>query len=316
MVISIAIFISLILVLCYHLNNTLFKFWSKRGFKQLEPRFFFGDAKSLLLRHLNIGEYYQMIYSKYKEHKVLGLYISYNPVLLINDPKIIQDILIKDFNLFHDRPAVYDEEYDPLSAHLFNIEGQKWRDLRVKLTPAFSSGKLKLMLPIISDCGKVLVDYLASNIKNGIEVFEFHDLMARFTTNVISSVAFGIDNDCINEPGHIFRRMGSKFFEPNFSNGVRGLIAFAVPKIFYKLRLKKVTDEVEDFMISMVKQSVDYREQQNFWRNDFLQMLIRLKNEGFVSVDKIEETKSSGDSNRLSFNQLAANVFVFFIAGD
>lgn len=80
------------------------------------------------------------------------------------------------------------------------------------------------MFSIIRNCGHVLNDYLELNLKNGVDVFEFRDLMARFNTNIISSVAFGIDNDCINEPDHIFRRMGAKFFETSFSNGIRNMV--------------------------------------------------------------------------------------------
>ena len=80
------------------------------------------------------------------------------------------------------------------------------------------------MLPVIRDCGQVLQDYIAKNIMTETKVFEFRDLTARYTTNVISSVAFGIDNDCINEPDHIFRRMGAKFFEPSLWNGIRNAV--------------------------------------------------------------------------------------------
>lgn len=214
-----------------------------------------------------------------------------------------------------------DEINDPLSAHLFNISGQKWRDLRVKLSPAFTSGKLKAMFSIIRDCGSVLENYLVSNVKNGVDVFEFRDLMARYNTNIISSVAFGIDNDCINDPNHIFRKMGAKFFEATFVNGFRIMLSFLTPKIFHKIGMKMVVDDVEDFMISIVKQTVEYREANNFSRNDVMQMLIQLKNQGYVSVDKgdndgEEVKKGPNDLNKLNMNQLAAQAFVFFIAGE
>jgi cytochrome P450 family 6 len=200
---------------------------------------------------------------------------------------------------------------------LFNIPGQKWRDLRVKLSPTFTSGKLKGMFSIIKSCGQTLEDYLLKNVNNGVNVFEFRDLMARFNTNIISSVAFGIENDCINEPDHIFRKMGAKVFEPTLINGIRGLFAFLGPNLFHKVKLRAVDREVEDFIFSIVKQTVEYREEKNFSRNDFMQLLIQLKNQGYVSVDKDSETPKIDNENhkKLDINQLAANVFVFFVAG-
>lgn len=234
--------------------------------------------------------------------------------------QIVQDIMIRDFQSFHDRPMPVDEKNDPLSAHLFNISGQQWRDMRVKLSPSFTSGKLKGMFSIIRNCGQVLEDYLMTNQKQGNDIFEFRDLMARYNTNIISSVAFGIDNDCINEPNHVFRKMGAKFFEASFVNGIRIMMSFMTPKMFHKIGFKLVADDIEKFMFTVVEQTVDYREKNNFARNDMMQMLIQLKDQGYVSVDKNEKdgaTDKSGSSevNKLNMKQLTAQAFVFFIAG-
>lgn len=118
------------------------------------------------------------------------------------------------------------QEKNPLSAHLFALTGQRWRDLRVKLSPTFTSGKMKGMYPTIVDCANVLEEYLIKSVKNGTDVFEFRDLLARYTTNVISSVAFGVENDCINDRDNIFRQMGIKIFTPTTKSRFIRMIAF------------------------------------------------------------------------------------------
>lgn len=122
-----------IAIVIYLLNNYLFTYWTRRGFKQNNPSFFFGDAAPLITQKTSIGELLSHFYYKLKHLKVSGLYFFYQPVILISDTKIVQDVLIRDFNSFHDRPMPVDEKRDPMSAHMFNIRGQRWRDLRVKL---------------------------------------------------------------------------------------------------------------------------------------------------------------------------------------
>lgn len=113
-----AILVAIIIGLSYFLNQYLFSFWSKRGFKQIDTTFFVGNAGKLLSLKASMGEYYQELYNKYKEHRVLGLYLSYRPVLVVNDAKLVQDIMIRDFTSFHDRPMPVDEVNDPLSGKL------------------------------------------------------------------------------------------------------------------------------------------------------------------------------------------------------
>lgn len=305
--------------LIYSLNNYLFTYWMQHGFQQLQPTFLVGDAAPLITMKSCFGEFMQGLYDKFKDRDAaIGIYMFYRPVLVVNDPKLAQDILIRSFSSFHSRPLPYHEK-DQLSENLMNLPGPLWRDLRVRLSPAFASGKLKGMFPVISDCARVLEDFLIKSVTNGIDVFEARDLMSRFTTNVISSIAFGIDNDCINQPDHVFRKTGMKFFDLTFKDGIRGLLTFLAPKMFHKLGMRFVDREVEDFIFAYVKQTVEHREENNFSRKDFLQLLIQLRNQGYESVDK-EDNDSCADSEartkRLSMAQLTANVYIFYLAGE
>lgn len=303
-VIAIVTFCFLIYLLDHHKHN----FWRRRGFVQLSPKFFIGDLGPMIGGKLSLGEFFEMLYNKYKQLKVFGIYFTYQSNIVVTDPLLVQKVFITDFGKFTDRPVPFNLENDKLQAHLFHLPGQQWRDMRVKLSPTFTSGKLKGMFPVIKTCGETLNEYMKKSVFNGVDEFEFHDLMARFNTNIISSVAFGIDNDCINEPDHLFRRMGTKMLMPN---KLSMLIIFFAPWIYHRTSLKFTDSEVEEFMFSIVKQTVDFRASTNFSRNDFMQSLIQLKDQGYLSVD----TKGEGEVKKMNLAEMAAQAFVFFQAG-
>lgn len=308
--------------LIYYLSQRRHNFWKSRGFAQLEPKFIFGNIQPMIKQQMSFGEVLESLYVKSKMHKLVGIYFLYKPALLVNDPILLQHVFIKNFTTFHDRPVNIDLDVDPIQDNLFNTPGKKWRDLRTKLSPTFTSGKLKGMFSIITDCSNVLDKYLVDNVNTGNNTFEFRDLFARFNTNIISSVAFGIDNDCINEPDHIFRKMGIKIFEMSWKTKFQASCAMFIPALRKIMKFKFTQDDVEAFFNGVVKQTIDYREKNNYERNDFMQLLIQLKNQGFLSADKGETKWSEKDGNqnqelkKLSYEDLVANAFLFFVAGE
>lgn len=305
------IFSAVVAVTIYFLNDYLMNRWYRLGFPQLNPKFVIGDIGDLLLGKKSVGIFLHEKCLETKNKRALGLYFSLRPNLLINDPQLIQDILVRDFNNFHDRPFYIDEVKNPLTGHLFSLPGQKWRDLRVKLTPAFTTGKLKGMLPIIKDCAEVLTDYLVKNIDDGNCEIELGNLFSRYTINIISSVAFGIENDCINNRDNIFYVICEKISKPNFKKGIMDIFAMFLPFV----SVRAVDQEIEDFIFSMVQQTVDYREKNDVTRRDFMQLMIELKNNGFMTTDE----KSSGEFEnirKLKISEVAAQAFVFIVAGE
>ena len=50
---------------------------------------------------------------------------------------------------------------------LTNISGEKWKQLRSKLSPVFSSGKLRLMVPKLDKVGADMKDYFTKLAEKG-----------------------------------------------------------------------------------------------------------------------------------------------------
>ncbi|GJQ79373.1 Cyp6a9, partial [Trypoxylus dichotomus] len=100
---------------------------------------------------MSIGEWFAEFYVTMKARKVkhAGCFILIAPIYVPIDLDLLKRIMATDFTHFIDHRIYFNEKDDPLSAHLFALTGQKWRDLRVKLTPTFTSANMKLMLPIV-----------------------------------------------------------------------------------------------------------------------------------------------------------------------
>lgn len=75
---------------------------------------------------------------------------------------------------------------DPLSAHIFNLTGDKWRNLRAKITPSFSSGKLKGMFETLLKCGEPLLEHVGRCAEEGVAI-DIKEAVACYTTDVIGS---------------------------------------------------------------------------------------------------------------------------------
>jgi cytochrome P450 family 6 len=88
--------------------------------------------------------------------------------LLIRDLELIKTILVKDFHNFIDRPVLYEAKFDPLFGNFLPIlKGQRWRYLRTRLTPVFTSRKMKMMFYLLDTMCKELVECLDKATADG-----------------------------------------------------------------------------------------------------------------------------------------------------
>lgn len=265
-----------------------FSYWEKRGVRHLKPSFPFGNCRDIVLMRKSFGETYCEHYKTLSGNKFGGVYLMHQPQLVIRDPDMIKNVLVKDFDHFHDHGFVSDEKNDPLSGNLFMLQGQKWKDLRIKLSPTFTSGKMKMMFQTLVDCGTELRKH-AKKYADQDDILEMRDVLARFSTDVIASCAFGIECNCLKDPDAEFREWGKKIFKPTFESIVRGLLHLLVPSVAIALRIRSTPNDITNFFRTLVHETVKFREKHSVKRNDFLQLLIRLKNKESLELDDSPE---------------------------
>lgn len=161
-----------------------FNYWKNLGVNFINPRIPFGNIQGRK-RRFHSSQVFRRFYDELKvKGKFGGIYFFTNPTVIATDLDFIKTILIKDFQYFHDRGMYHNVKDDPLSGHLLNIEGDKWKKLREKLSPTFSSGKMKYMLPTIVQVGERLEKFMNDTIEKNEEA-EIKGILARFTTDII-----------------------------------------------------------------------------------------------------------------------------------
>lgn len=280
-----------------------FYFWGKKklnavqekGIPCLEPSFPLGNMKGVGIS-VSMNERSQEIYEACKKRdKIAGFYSLLWPTIMLTDLDLIKTVLIKDFNNFTDRGLYHNAEADPVSAHVLALSGDEWRFIRNKLTPTFTTGKMKNMFGTIVEISEEMTKFIDSG-----KELEVGDLCTRFICDIIGSVAFGLDCEALKGENSGLLEVGSKL--KNLSAGdtfrlffVNSFMNFSK---FFNIRL--FNKYCSNFFIETLRQTIKFREENDVKRQDFLNSLIQLKNTGTIDGAKMDNDK------KLTFNQISA----------
>lgn len=243
-----------------------------------------------------------------------GFYFITSARVLALDLDFVKHVLIKDFHYFADRKAYFNEVDDPLSGHLFNMRGAKWRQMRQQLTPTFTSGKMKAMFGLVTKETKTLITATAKMSASEADIdIDIKDLLMRYIADVIASCAFGLESRALEMEDSELMRAADQIFAVDT---VRFLFMSTFEGLSRRLRLPLFRKAGTDYFMAVIRNAMDARtESQRAGgsggkRNDFLNLLIELKNHGRI-VDDAE----SEDLGKITFNELAAQAFIFMLAG-
>ncbi|XP_037903839.1 probable cytochrome P450 6a13 isoform X2 [Hermetia illucens] len=261
-----------------------YAYWKDRGVEYVQPTIPFGNLP--FRRKVHIKEIIGNIYDKKSgKNPFLGAFFFATPVVVPTDLDFIKSVLIKDFNSFHGRGIYFNQTNDALSANMLSLDGEKWKSLRAKLSPTFTSGRMKFMFPTVV---KVADRFNASlaDLLEGSATLEMKDLLARFTTDVIGTCAFGIECNSMKTPNSEFRRYGSRALDDPPNSTLLQLLSFQYPNIAKKyFHMRVFKKDVSDFFMNT------------------------LKNGGSL---KDEHSKTLG---KLTIEEVAGQALLFFLAG-
>ncbi|XP_054154644.1 cytochrome P450 3A24-like [Oppia nitens] len=284
-------------------------------------------------------EWEQDLYRRYG--KCFGVYELNRPVLYLSDPVLIRDVLVKDFHSFINRRS-FGTGSDPLIDNIVgNLRGDQWKRVRSLMSPTFTTGKLKRMMPLIGECLQTMDKNLrsvsaAANTTDGssslppLPVLEtdMKRLFGAYSMEVIIQVAFGTKVDALFDEDNPIIRNIQKFFSRDLN--LRMLTLFLAPSVAKWLKLTifdtKATKFFCDFTVKIIEDRSRRRQQQQRElktgdniitekRVDFLQLML-----DSISETTTDDNKDITDGylekyGQLSNVELLSQCLVFFIAG-
>ncbi|XP_012277385.1 probable cytochrome P450 6a14 [Orussus abietinus] len=294
-----------------YLKWVVFGYWKRLGVPYEEPIVPVGNLYESLVKNVSFGDFFKRSYMKSKHFRYYGIYMFHQPHLVITDPELIRLVLNKEFSHFPDRGLYLNEKVDPVSAHLFLLGGEKWKNLRSKFSPSFTSGKMKQMFFVMTECAEELAKCLDDTAKIS-KVVDIKDIIIRYTMDIISSAAFGLNSNSLKDPNNGFHYYGEKTFR---SQPMRNLIVFFAPSLAYLVKLRFLEKSISDFFIRFFSDVVKMRKEKNIIKKDFLNELMQLIDRGYTDDDEGNPNKPKSSTGALTMLEGTAQAFLIFVAG-
>lgn len=167
-------------------------------------------------------------------------------MLIVRDPELINTILVKDFSYFTDHGFDMDPSASILANSLFFSNGQKWRTMRQKLSPGFTSGKLKDTHNQINECSDEMVSRIVDALEK-IDRLDVKTMTAGFSIDVIGTWAFGLKLDTIKNDDSEFRRNVKRLFQNTPRQLIVQMLWMIWPWLLKLFKIKFLSQEATNF---------------------------------------------------------------------
>lgn len=302
------------IVLCtLHLCNK----WSNNYFKKLNVPYvpaplLGGHLKDMILQKKAITDVMLELYNheSVRDAPVIGCRFLHKHGLIIKDLELIKRILVKDFNYFSDRRTNSDPGTDILGgSNMFMAKNPMWKTIRSKITPVFSTIKMRQFHNLINEIANDLHENLERHVPDE-KVIDMKEFIPLFTTDVIASCAYGVQANSLKDEKSEFRRQGKEIFHFTPLRSVEFALLFFWPELVPYLKLKLFSKDATHFLSSTLLYVMNEREEKNILRNDLIDILIGLR-----KADRGKAPSYSNEEVTFSDDILVAQAAVFFTAG-
>ncbi|CAD6996738.1 probable cytochrome P450 6t1 [Ceratitis capitata] len=259
-----------------------FRYWQDRDVPHVPPTLLVGNIFDLLRYRCCFGEQFERLYNHAasRSEDFVGIHVLHNHALLLREPALIQRVLVSDFSAFASRFERTDPVRDGMgSLNLFFAQYEVWKEIHQIFSPLFAHGKVKQMYPLLEEVGCKLEAHMAAlkYAEDDSVIIEVKELCALHTTDIIASIAFGIEANSLANPQAEFRRMCKEVNEPRFKRVFHLFTMFFFPQRAELIRTHLYSAEYEKFMRASTEYAIAERLRSGAQRNDLIDIFISLK---------------------------------------
>uniref|UniRef100_A0A6P4E9E3 Probable cytochrome P450 6t1 n=1 Tax=Drosophila rhopaloa TaxID=1041015 RepID=A0A6P4E9E3_DRORH len=255
--------------------------WRRLGVPFIPATPFVGNVWKLLRGACCFGDQFRELYESDEaaNRPYVGIHVLHNHALLIRDPALIKRILVEDFSQFSSRFETTDPVCDTMgSQNLFFSKYETWRETHRIFAPFFAVGKVRQMYGLLESIGQKLEEHMEEKLmgKDSVEL-EVKQLCALFTTDIIASLAFGIEAHSLQNPEAEFRRMCVEVNDPRPKRLLHLFTMFFFPRLSRQVRTHLYSDEYERFMRKSMDFILAQREKSGEKRHDLIDIFLQLR---------------------------------------
>ncbi|KAG5680052.1 hypothetical protein PVAND_009583 [Polypedilum vanderplanki] len=296
----------------------LFIFWSRKRLNYFKDRNvpylksipFLGAFSNTIIGKSGLYESTEELYynEKFADEPFYGIFMFHKPSILIKEPEIIKNILIKDFQSFRNHRAG-SGDHDPLGIYnLYSAKDAVWTTMRKKLSTFFSTSHIKNTFSILDKISdemmRTINEKFHRNESESIDI-ELKEIISLYMIDFIVSTAFEVEANALKNPESEFRRLGQMLFTFTFQRGIEFTSLFLLPEIMKYINCKFFTKDGTEFIKKSITYIMSEREKSKDKRNDLIDTLLKIKN----TCSEIE------DGTPLTMDMLIAQAGIFFSAG-
>ncbi|KAH8297069.1 hypothetical protein KR044_004455 [Drosophila immigrans] len=274
------VFFASVALVIYIWQRRFYSFWQRNGVKSIKPEPIFGNIRSFLTGKVPFFEQISMLHTAkgFANEPLIGVYLLKGPGVIVRDLELVKNVMIKKFNYFVNRAMRTDPIHDSLGYNnLILSRSPDWKGLRNKLSPVFTSGKTKQMYPLMVEIGKDLEENLRKTPADS--VIKIKDKCARFTIDLIATIAFGINANALKTDNSEFYKINTEFFKLDLISLLDSFCIFLLPSLASLARAKMFPKKTRDFFIRTISYVISEREKSGVQRSDVVDVLLAMKRE-------------------------------------